>query len=47
MEIYTAEPLVPEPSSPQVEIGIAILKRHKLPSIYQFSAEIFQAGCER
>jgi hypothetical protein len=47
VEIYTVEPLVPDSSPPQVEIAIAVLKRHKLPGIYQFPAEIFQAGCER
>jgi hypothetical protein len=47
MEIYTAEPLVPESSPSQVEIAITSLKRHKLSGIYQISAEIFQAGYER
>jgi hypothetical protein len=32
-EIHTAEPLVPEPSSSEVEIAIEKLKRYKSPGI--------------
>jgi hypothetical protein len=43
-EIHTAEPLVPEPSSSEVEIAIENLKRYKSPGIYQIPAELIQAG---
>jgi hypothetical protein len=45
-EIHTAEPLVPEPSSSEVEIAIEKLKRCKSPSIDQIPAELIQAGGE-
>jgi hypothetical protein len=43
-EIYTAEPLVPEPSSSEVDIAIEKLKRCKSPGIDQIPAERIQAG---
>jgi hypothetical protein len=46
MEIHTAEPLVPDPGSFEVEIAIAKLKRYKLPGSDQITAELIQAGGE-
>jgi hypothetical protein len=43
IEIYTAEPLVPESSSLEVGIDIAKLKRYKLPGSDQIPAELIQA----
>jgi hypothetical protein len=43
-EIHTAEPLVPEPSSFEVEIAIEKLKRYKSPGTDQILAELIQAG---
>jgi hypothetical protein len=43
-EIHTAEPLVPEPSSSEVEIDIEKLKRYKSPGIDQIPAKLIQAG---
>jgi hypothetical protein len=43
-EIHTAEALVPEPSSSEVEIAIEKLKRYKSPGIDQIPAELIQAG---
>jgi hypothetical protein len=43
-EIHTAEPLVPEPGSSEVEIAIEKLKRYKSPGIDQIPAELIQAG---
>jgi hypothetical protein len=43
-EIHTTEPLVPEPSSSEVEIAIEKLKRYKSPGIDQIPAELIQAG---
>jgi hypothetical protein len=40
MEIYTAGPLVPEPSPFAVEIDIAKIKRYKSPGIDQIPAEL-------
>jgi hypothetical protein len=45
-EIHTAEPLVPEPSSTEVEIAIEKLKSYKSPGIDQIPAELIQAGGE-
>jgi hypothetical protein len=45
-EIHTAEPLVPEPSSSEVEIAIEKLKRYKSPGTDQILAELIQAGGE-
>jgi hypothetical protein len=42
-EIYTAEPLVPEPSEPEFEMAIEKLKRHKSPGIDQIPAELIKA----
>jgi hypothetical protein len=44
--IYTAEPLVPDPSSFEIAIAIANLKRVKSPCSNQISAELTQAGGE-
>jgi hypothetical protein len=35
-ETHTAEPLVPEPSSSEVEIAIVKLKRYKSPALIKF-----------
>jgi hypothetical protein len=43
-EIHTAEPLVPEPSSSEVEIAVEKLKRYNSPGIDQIPAELIQAG---
>jgi hypothetical protein len=43
-EIHTAKPLVPEPSSFEVEIAIEKLKRYKLPGTDQIRAELIRAG---
>jgi hypothetical protein len=43
-EIHTAEPLVSEPSSVEVEIAIEKLKRYKLPGIDQILAELIEVG---
>jgi hypothetical protein len=43
-EIHTAEPLVPEPSSSEVEISIEKMKRYKSPGINQIPAELIHAG---
>jgi hypothetical protein len=43
-EVHTAEPLIPEPNSFEVEITIEKQKRYKLPGIDQIPAELIQAG---
>jgi hypothetical protein len=43
-KIHTAEPLVPEPSSSEVEIAIGKLKRYKSPGLDQILAELIQTG---
>jgi hypothetical protein len=43
-EIHTVEPLVPEPSSSEVEIAIEKLKRYKSPGINQIPEELVEAG---
>jgi hypothetical protein len=43
-QMHTAEPLVPEPSSFEVEITIGKLKRHKSPGIDQILAELIQSS---
>jgi hypothetical protein len=43
-KIYTAERLVPEPSSFEVKIAIGKLKRYKSPGIDQIPVELIQAG---
>jgi len=42
-EIHTTEPLVPEPSTSEVELAIDKLKRHKSPGIDQIPAELIKA----
>jgi hypothetical protein len=42
-EIHTAESLVPEPSSSEVEIAIEKLKKYKSPGTGQIPAELIQA----
>jgi hypothetical protein len=44
IEINTAEPLVPQPSSSEVEIAIEKLKRYKSSCIDQIPIEPIQAG---
>jgi hypothetical protein len=44
IEIHTTEPLVPDTSPFEVEIGIAKLKRYKSPGSDQIPAELTQAG---
>jgi hypothetical protein len=46
LDIYTAEPLVPEPSFVKVEIGIGKLKSYKCLGIDQIPAELIKAGGE-
>jgi hypothetical protein len=46
IEIYTAEPLVPGPSRPEVEIAIAKLEMYKSPGSDQNLIELYQAGGE-
>jgi hypothetical protein len=43
-EVHTAEQLVPEPNSFEVEIAIEKLKRYKSQDIDQILAELIQAG---
>jgi hypothetical protein len=42
--MHTAGPLIPEPSSFEVEITIEKLKRYKSPGIDQILAELIPAG---
>jgi hypothetical protein len=42
-EMYTATPLVREPSTFEVEMAIEKLKRNKLPGIDQIPAEMIKA----
>jgi hypothetical protein len=44
--VHTAEPLVPGPSHPEVEIATAMLKKHKSPGSDQILAELIQEGGE-
>jgi hypothetical protein len=46
IEIHTAQPLVPEPSTLEVEIVIAKLKKYKSPGTDQIPAELVHAGGE-
>jgi hypothetical protein len=46
MDIYTAEPLVPEPSLVEVEIAIGNLKSYKSPGTDNIPAELIKAGAE-
>jgi len=43
-EIHTAEPLVPEPSTFEVELAIEKLKSHTSPGIKQIPTELIKAG---
>ena len=43
-EIHTAEPLVPEPSTFELELAIKKLKCHKSPGIDQIPAELIKTG---
>ena len=43
-EIYTAEPLVREPSASEVELAIEKLKSHKSPGVDQIPADMIKAG---
>jgi hypothetical protein len=43
-ENHTAEPLVPEPSTSEVEMAIDKLRRHKSPDTDPISAELIKAG---
>ena len=45
-KIHTAEPLVPEPSAPAVELAIEKLESHKSPGIDQILAELIKEGCK-
>jgi hypothetical protein len=42
--MYTAEPLVPEPSAFEFEMATEKLKRHKSPDTHQIAAELIKAG---
>jgi len=44
IEIHTAEPLVPEPSTFDVEMAIEKLKRHTSPDSDKIPAAKLQAG---
>jgi hypothetical protein len=44
IEVPMAEPLVPGPSSLEVEIAIAKLRKYKSPGSDQIPAELIQAG---
>jgi hypothetical protein len=46
MDIHSAEPLVPEPSFVEVEIGIGKLKSYESPGTDQIPAELIKAGGE-
>jgi hypothetical protein len=46
IEIHTAEPLVPDPTSFAAEIAIAKLKMYKSPGSDEIPAELVQAGGE-
>ena len=43
-EIHMAEPLVPEPSTFEIEMAIQKLKSNKSPGIDQISAKLIKAG---
>jgi hypothetical protein len=46
IEVHTAEPLIPGPSHPEVQIAIAKLKKNKLPGNDEIPTELIQAGGE-
>jgi hypothetical protein len=43
VEIYTAEPFVPEPCAAEFEVAIRNLKRYKAAGSDQISADLIQA----
>ena len=43
-DIYTAGPLVPEPSAFEIEMAIEKLKRHKSPGTDQTPTKLIDAG---
>jgi hypothetical protein len=43
-EMHTAEPLVPGPSTYQVEVVFGKLKIYKSPGVDQYPADLFEAG---
>ena len=43
-DIHTAEPLVPETSTSEVELAVEKLKSHKSSGTDQIPAELFKAG---
>ena len=43
-EIHTTEPLVPDPSTSEVELAIDKLKSHKSPGIDKIPAELIKVG---
>jgi hypothetical protein len=46
IEVHTAEPLVPSPSRPEVEIAVVKLKKYESPASDQIPAELIQAEGE-
>ena len=46
-EIHTGEPLVPDPSTFEVELAIGKLKSHKSTGSNQIPAELIKADCTR
>ena len=46
-EIYTAEPLVPEPSAYEAKLAIENLQCHKSPGTDQIPAELIRSGAEQ
>jgi hypothetical protein len=44
IDIHTAEPLVPQPSTLEAEMAIEKLKRHRSPDIDQIPAELIKTG---
>jgi hypothetical protein len=46
MKIYSAEPLAPEPSSSDVEIIVAKLRKYKWPSTDQIPTEFIKGEVE-
>jgi hypothetical protein len=46
IDVHTAEPLAPDPSTFEVKIAIAKFKKYKSPGSDQTRAELIQAGGE-
>ena len=44
VDVYTAEPDIPEPSLIEVELAIEKLKRHKATGVDHIPFELIQAG---